>query len=56
MWFKLYKDTAGYWRWTLYSANNKKIADSGEGYSNKSDCSAAIDLVKSTTSTTPVKE
>lgn len=32
MHFKLYKDTAGYWRWTLYSSNSKKIADSGESY------------------------
>ncbi|WP_226467614.1 YegP family protein [Luteimonas panaciterrae] len=56
MYFKLYKDTGGYWRWTLYSANNRKIADSGEGYHNKSDAEAGINLVKSTGYSTPVKE
>jgi uncharacterized protein YegP (UPF0339 family) len=56
MYFKLYKDASGYWRWTLYAANGKKIADSGEGYANKSDCQAGIDLVKSTNAATPVRE
>lgn len=46
MYFALYKDTAGYWRWTLYAANNLKIANSGEGYWNKADCTHAINLVK----------
>ena len=44
MWYHLYKDTAGYWRWRLYAANNRKIADSGEGYWNKADCQHGIDL------------
>lgn len=56
MYFKLYKDSAGYWRWTLYAANNKKIADSGEGYHNKADATAGINLVKSTSTSTPVNE
>lgn len=56
MYFKLYKDSAGYWRWTLYAANNRKIADSGESYYNKADAEAGINLVKSTNSSTPVKE
>jgi uncharacterized protein YegP (UPF0339 family) len=56
MYFRLYKDTSGYWRWTLYAANGRKIADSGEGYINKSDCQAGIDLVKSTSAYTPVQE
>lgn len=34
------------WRWTLFAANNKRIADSGEGYHNKNDCLHAIGLVK----------
>ena len=45
--FTLYKDTAGYWRWTLYAANSRKVADSGEGYHNKADAQAGINLVKS---------
>jgi uncharacterized protein len=56
MYFKLYKDTAGYWRWTFYAVNGRKIADSGEGYVNKGDCQSAIDLVKSAGTLTPVME
>jgi uncharacterized protein YegP (UPF0339 family) len=44
--FYIYKDAASEWRWFLYAANNKKLADSGEGYKNKADCLAAIGLVK----------
>jgi len=55
MYYVLYKDTAGYWRWTLYAANYKKIANSGEGYWNKSDCISAINLVKGSGSA-PIKE
>lgn len=46
MYFVIYRDAAHYWRWTLYSANHRKIADSGEGYVNKTDCSAGVELVK----------
>jgi len=46
MYYTLYKDTNLHWRWTLYAANNRKIANSGEGYFNKSDCQHAINLVK----------
>ncbi|WP_081602561.1 YegP family protein [Afipia felis] len=56
MFFFLYRDHANQWRWTLYAANQKKIADSGEGYWNKADCQHGIDLVKSTNSATPVYE
>ncbi|MBN8570667.1 MAG: DUF1508 domain-containing protein [Ignavibacteria bacterium] len=52
--FKAYKDAQGYWRWQLKSDNGNIIADSGEGYVNKSDCEHGINLVKSTTSSTPV--
>jgi uncharacterized protein len=43
--FVLYKDHAGEFRWTLYAANARKIADSSEGYRNHADCVAAIRLV-----------
>ncbi len=55
MYYWLYKDTAGYWRWTLIAANNRKIADSGEGYYNKADALAGIQLVKSSHAA-PVRE
>lgn len=56
MYFALYKDAASQWRWTLFASNNRKIADSGEGYLNKADAQHGIDLVKSTDRNTPVYE
>ena len=56
MFFVLYRDTASQWRWTLYGANNRKIADSGEGYLDKADAQHGIDLVKSTHQNSPVYE
>ena len=56
MHFKLYKDTSGHWRWTLYAANNKKIADSGEGYNDKADAQHGIELVRGAGAATPIKE
>lgn len=53
--FVMYRDVALQWRWTLYAANHKKIADSGEGYFNKTDCQHAIALVKGS-GTAPVHE
>jgi uncharacterized protein len=56
MYFYLYKDRANQWRWTLYAANNKKIADSAEAYHNKQDAQHGISLVQSTNVWTPVRE
>ena len=44
--FTLFKDVDGLYRWHLRAANNRNIAASGEAYYNKSDCLAAINLVK----------
>ena len=55
MFYWVYKDTAGYWRWTYYAANNKKIADGSEGYVNKADCLHGIALVKGSANS-PVRE
>ncbi|WP_349367698.1 DUF1508 domain-containing protein [Salinarimonas sp.] len=55
MYYKVYKDAANEWRWTLYAANYRKIANSGEGYTNKADCLAAIELVKKSGSA-PIQE
>lgn len=41
-----YEDAKSEWRWRLKSANGNIIADSGEGYENKADCEASIELVK----------
>lgn len=51
--FYVYQDVQRHWRWYLNTANHRKIANSGEGYWNKTDCLAAINLVKGT-SLTPV--
>jgi uncharacterized protein YegP (UPF0339 family) len=48
-------NSAGDWRWRLKAANHKIIA-SGQGYTNKQDCLHAIELMKSTTTRTPVNE
>jgi uncharacterized protein YegP (UPF0339 family) len=47
MYYEVYKDNSGKWRWRLVAANSRIIATSGEGYTNHSDCLDAIDLVKS---------
>jgi uncharacterized protein YegP (UPF0339 family) len=57
MHYYVYLDVQRQWRWTLYAANNRKIANSGEGYNNKADCVAAINLVANTGANggTPIK-
>lgn len=47
--YQLYKDSLGQWRWRLYAANYRIIANSGEGYFNKNDALSAIGLVKGST-------
>jgi uncharacterized protein len=44
--YHLYKDNGGQYRWRLLADNNRRIADSGESYFNKSDCLSGIALVK----------
>lgn len=46
MTYTCFKDVQGQWRWHLTTANNRKIASSGEGYYNEADCLTAIQLVK----------
>ncbi len=43
--YYVYRDVVGQWRWYLQAGNGRKIANSGEGYFNKSDCLSAIRLV-----------
>ncbi|MFZ5718682.1 MAG: YegP family protein [Pseudomonadota bacterium] len=47
MYYYVYIDVARQWRWTLYAANGRKIANSGEGYFNKQDCLHGLDLTAS---------
>jgi uncharacterized protein YegP (UPF0339 family) len=53
--YLVYEDSSGEWRWHLRAANNRIIADSGEGYRDKQDCLHAIELVKNSKDA-PVKE
>lgn len=55
MYYMIYKDRANQWRWRLLAANYKIIADSAEGYVNKTDCLAGIGLVKRS-SNAPIHE
>ncbi len=47
MYFILFKDTAGYWRWTLKASNHEPIAVSSESYVRKTDAEYGISLTKS---------
>jgi uncharacterized protein YegP (UPF0339 family) len=53
--YYVYRDHLNQWRWRLTAANNRIIANSGEGYHNKADCLSAITLVKGS-SLAPVYE
>ena len=44
--FVIFRDNASEWRWHLLAENNRKIADSGEGYSTEQACRDGIALVK----------
>ncbi len=54
MYFEKYQQ-GGQWRWRLKAANHEIIA-SGESYVYETDCDHAINLVKGTTSSTPVRK
>jgi len=54
--FQVYKDKAGEWRWRLRADNNEPIADSNEGYKDKSDCRAGVELVKKLAPTAEIEE
>ena len=40
--FVMYVGSAGYWRWELLTKNGKTVADSGNEYSSRAACRAAI--------------
>jgi uncharacterized protein YegP (UPF0339 family) len=46
MYYRLYKDTAGQWRWRYTASNGRTIADSAEGYYNKADAMNGIGIMK----------
>lgn len=52
--FYVYQDRAGEWRWRLYAANHRVLADSGEGYLNKQDCIDALNIVATQSGGVPI--
>ncbi len=54
--FELYTDNSGEWRWRLRHENGNIIADSGEGYSSKSNAKSGIESVKQNAAEAPVVE
>lgn len=44
--FHVYRDKLGYWRWFLCTANGRRLADSGEFYTSREECAAAVNLVQ----------
>jgi uncharacterized protein YegP (UPF0339 family) len=40
--FEIYKDAQKCWRWRLVADNGRTIADSGEGYENRSHAIAMV--------------
>lgn len=54
MYYTIYKDGSGKWRWRFIAANHEIVA-SGESYYNKADCLHAISLLKGS-SAAPVYE
>jgi uncharacterized protein YegP (UPF0339 family) len=52
--FVIYKDARNEWRWTLYAANSRKIADGAEGYQNRADCIHGARLVAAIATAAPL--
>jgi uncharacterized protein YegP (UPF0339 family) len=42
----VYKDAAGEWRWRVQANNNRTVADSSEGYTNRQDAIAGFALIR----------
>lgn len=54
--FEVYKDEADEWRWRLIRRNGRIIADSGEGYTERSSAMEAVERVQSLSGETEVYE
>ncbi|VEI45686.1 Uncharacterized conserved protein [Actinobacillus equuli] len=46
MYFEIYKDAKGEFRWRLKSGNHQTVATGGEGYATKQSCQKGIEAVK----------
>jgi uncharacterized protein YegP (UPF0339 family) len=50
MYYSVYQDVSGQWRWNLKAANHRIVADSAESYFNKTDALHGVQLVKGSSS------
>lgn len=56
MYFEIYNDAKGEFRWRLKAGNHEIVATGGEGYKTKQGCQKGIDSVKKITADTEVKD
>lgn len=54
MQFEVYTDKAGEYRWRLKAPNGNIIADSGEGYKNRTDCLDIIATIQKQAATAAI--
>lgn len=54
MYFIIYKDHKGEWRWKFRAANHEDICVSSEGYTRRENCLHGINLVKAGAATAKV--
>lgn len=54
--FVVFRDVSFQYRWHFVAPNGRIVAVSGEGYLNRSDCLAAIELVKAYSSAARVED
>jgi uncharacterized protein YegP (UPF0339 family) len=47
---KIYRDSAGDYRWRLLGSNGRIMADSSEGYATKYNCSLAVERFRTAAS------
>jgi len=52
--FEVYADRSGQWRWRFIANNGKIVADSAEGYVNKTDCVDGAKIVKNQASSADI--
>lgn len=53
---KVYKDTAGEFRWKILSKNNKIMADSGEGYKTRRALHKSLETLRKVFYSVPLEE
>lgn len=49
--YEVYKDNVGQYRWRYVASNGRIIADSGESYTDKSNCQHGINIMKASANT-----